>query len=712
MHVRVCRVRRGGKICEYPQLVESYRRKSDGMPAHRVVMGLSHLTPLELDNFRTSLGASREGKKVVVTRGAGRRPLKPTKNFEYLAVAVLLEVWREWEFDELFGDLLPIGDAVVAPSAIVVALVIQRCVAPGSKLYAERWFPKTALPELLGVSLDSFHNTRVHRVLDGLDQIGCELMAKLARRYAARDGAFAALFVDVTDTWFVGHGPPMAEWAKIKEGTVRRKVGIVLLCNEHGYPLRWEVIRGKESDKQSMARMVSSISGLSWVGDTPLVCDRAMGNTAQIRQLLDTKIRFVTALVSTEFGSYTDAVPHQAFADFVVAKCNTQKEKKELAARAGKLAESAGMKKVDDKLYVLDLGVVERPATNEMNADASASGEEVDNTIKAMRHGRQMREAVAEGRASSLAAAGRGLGLGKSVTKRYRRLANLSEGIQLAVLDGKASGVTIDELLKLIKHSDVEEQQQAFEQLAAQAPRRAGKPKTKTPTAGSQAGEDAVRVRAVAYFNPEMFVEQREGAQRRLAEIAAFVDNLNRRLAAPCSKMTEGKIFADVHQKLRRYEFIEAYEVQVSKQPRVEGGRDQYVVELTLKAQEWRRRRRYDGFSLLVAHPDVKQSAVELCRLYRSKDKVEKSFETIKSFVKLRPVRHRTDAKVRAHVTICMLALLLERTLNRKLGEKWTAQSALDELGSCNLNYFRAAEEAAAPTEVGKSWLKRILGSL
>jgi hypothetical protein len=31
-------------------------------------------------------------------------------------------------------------------------LTIQRCVDPGSKLYATRWLPETALVELLGIA--------------------------------------------------------------------------------------------------------------------------------------------------------------------------------------------------------------------------------------------------------------------------------------------------------------------------------------------------------------------------------------------------------------------------------------------------------------------------------------------------------------------------------------------------------------------------------
>jgi hypothetical protein len=109
-------------------------------------------------------------------------------------------------------------------------------------------------------------------------------------------------------------------------------------------------------------------------------------------------------------------------------------------------------------------------------------------------------------------------------------------------------------------------------------------------------------------------------------------------------------------------------------------------VKLQLDQANWLRRRHHDGFNLVVAHPDLKIPAVELCQLYRAKDLIEHDFRTIKSFLDLRPIGHHTDAKVRAHVTICMLALLLERTLHHKLNAKHTPQAALEMLQTCHLN--------------------------
>lgn len=696
MHIRYSTRRRNGKTYRYPQLVESYRRPTDGMPAHRVITSLKHLSETEIDNLKTALAASKKGKTVIIARAPTPKPSKPAANLQYLDVAVLLEIWRQCQLGALLDDLLPKHDAAVPPSAIVAALSIQRCVAPRSKLFAERWFPRTALPELLDVPPGSFNNTRLHRVLDGLDAAGTELMARLSRHTVKQQGAFASLFLDVTDTWFIGQGPELAQRAKTKEGFVRRKVGIVLLCSEQGYPVRWEVIRGKEGDKESMARMVGSISGLSWVGDCPVICDRAMGNTAQIRQLLATDVRFLTALTRGEFSSYTDAVPHQPFAGVVVEPNTGAKEMKRQVEKMGQLAKAAGMQRVDDKLYVLDLKVIERPDEGVVAAGGEPDMEAVDKVIEAVRLGRQVREAVAEGRADSVAAAGRRLGLGKGLTFKYRKLARLSEDIQLAVLDGKAQGVSIAELLELGKHAELDAQYEAFEALLSRAAARGNKPKRCPPEKITSQTEDRpVRVRAAVYFNPEMFLEQRRSAQRYVTEVEAFVSALNRRLLSPRSKMTKPKILAEIDRTLRHRNLVEAYRVDVTKRQEADSGSSRYVARLTLDDEQWARRRRYDGFSLLVAHPDLKQSAVELCHLYRAKDIVEKDFETIKSFVKLRPVRHRLDAKVRAHVTLCMLALMLERLLEQRLGHKQTAQATLEQLATCCLNRYRGEQSSA-----------------
>ncbi|MBK7960084.1 MAG: hypothetical protein IPK04_01950 [Bdellovibrionales bacterium] len=90
----------------------------------------------------------------------------------------------------------------------------------------------------------------------------------------------------------------------------------------------------------------------------------------------------------------------------------------------------------------------------------------------------------------------------------------------------------------------------------------------------------------------------------------------------------------------------------------------------------------------------VNLSATELCQLYQAKDVVEKDFQIIKNILQIRPIRHHQDEKVKAHITICMLSLLLERLLKRHLGEKYSAPEALSLLHSCHLNKYKAGHES------------------
>lgn len=684
MHLRVSKVTRKGKTYAYAQFVESYRRESDGMPMHRVVANLGTRTPTEIENLKTALAAAKDGKRVVVARvmpKATRIVPKPVANLRYLDVAVLLEIWREWGLDDLINPLMPEGEADICPASVVSVLAVERCVDQGSKLYATRWFPRTALPELLGVAPTSFNNTRLHRVLDALDDSTSALMRRLPRRYEEREGAFASLFIDVTDAWFVGHGPALAEKGKTKEGLIQRKIGIVLLCNEHGYPLRWDVIPGNSADCTAMSDMLKSIVGLSWLGEAPIVCDRAMGKTAQIREMADSGLRFVTALTTPEFGAYSDLIPHARFASLEPRGGSKNEHLAEDRARAAQAAQDGGLQRVEDDLFVMDLGVVTRadPGPAEPREISSAASE-------AMRLCREVNQAVADGRHTSYDAAGRALGLGGGLTSKYRELGKLAEDIQRDILAGKAAARPLAGLIRIARIKDRDQQRSAFDALVdSPVPRaRAARPEA-LPEA--EQPEAPLRVRAVVYFNPDRFVDQRLRARRHVEEIKAFVAALNGKLTSPRSKLTHDGVAAAVDRKLRSEDLLSAFHVEIRDED--VAGRMRPHVNVTLDADEWARRRRYDGFTVLVAQSTLPHSAPDLARLYRAKDAVEKDFQVIKSLVDLRPIRHHTDGKVRAHVTICMLALLLERTLRRRLSGTSTPEHALEILATCHLNQYQ-----------------------
>jgi transposase len=81
-----------------------------------------------------------------------------------------------------------------------------------------------------------------------------------------------------------------------------------------------------------------------------------------------------------------------------------------------------------------------------------------------------------------------------------------------------------------------------------------------------------------------------------------------------------------------------------------------------------------DGLFALVASPKSKLSAEEMVILYRQKYLIENAFREMKSILKLRPWFVYTEAHVRAHYTVCVVAFILERMLDLLLEENHLKQ--------------------------------------
>lgn len=683
MHLRRATIVRDQRTYRYAQFVESYRRESDGVPAHRVVASLGVLTDLEFENLRHALEANRAGRRVVAD-GSGLTLLRPEANLRYLDLAVLVTLWEQWGMDRVLEELLPQGEAEVGHAKVVLALVLQRCVDPGSKLYAERWFPRTALPELLGIAPSRFNNTRLHRVLEELDIATPGLMARLPKLYldGFRAPGFATLYMDVTDAEFVGHGPTLAVRARTKEGAIRRKIGIVLLCNELGWPLHWRVVEGNSNDSTVMKSLFTQMAESSWARDVPIVTDRAMGRTALIREMAATGLQFLTALVTTEFDNYAQGLPYDAFFKLDISPEADEESQQRAIEAASQQAREHGLDHVADNLWVCDLGVVEWGGTIS-HAEHPPAG----SAAEAVQLCRKIEQQVAQGQFGSFNAAGRALGLSPSLTKKYRVLGRLPADVLDAIGRVEGPGCSLGQLLRIARRGSTAQQRTRFAALikavsAQRAPRA-------RPIPQSRRNQQPLFVRVVAYFNPVRFVEQRIGLRRLRDQVEDFVRELNARAASPRTRLDRAGILAAVDRRLRRDDLLGAYRIEVTELD--SGSRVHYQVQLVPVATEWERRRRYHGFSVLVGHANLKHTAAQLCKLYRAKDTVEKDFQIIKSLVKLRPIRHRTDTKVRAHVTLCMLALFLERALDHALHTHGSAQAAIEILSTCHLNRYRVA---------------------
>jgi len=90
--------------------------------------------------------------------------------------------------------------------------------------------------------------------------------------------------------------------------------------------------------------------------------------------------------------------------------------------------------------------------------------------------------------------------------------------------------------------------------------------------------------------------------------------------------------------------------------------------QISLDEEALKEEARYDGKYLLRTN-NTSMKPEEVAHAYKSLWQVEQAFRELKSGLDLRPVYHWTPERIRGHVMVCFLALVLEMALRKKLKE-------------------------------------------
>ncbi len=109
---------------------------------------------------------------------------------------------------------------------------------------------------------------------------------------------------------------------------------------------------------------------------------------------------------------------------------------------------------------------------------------------------------------------------------------------------------------------------------------------------------------------------------------------------------------------------------------------------LVIDKRKVRAEEHLDG-KFLLSSSDDHIEASEMARLYKSLLEVEEAWRDLKQVLELRPVYHRKEERIRAHVTLCFLALMLVRVVERATGDTW--RNVRRELESMHLGEFVGA---------------------
>ena len=160
-------------------------------------------------------------------------------------------------------------------------------------------------------------------------------------------------------------------------------------------------------------------------------------------------------------------------------------------------------------------------------------------------------------------------------------------------------------------------------------------------------GEGTGRKRYVVAFNPQQAELDRINREQILDRLSCELEALNEKKTSK----TQCKVM--LHQSMGRY----VKELKSGK--------------LKIDRAKVKKDEKLDG-KYLLSTSDQHLSAEDIALGYKQLLEVERAFRTLKSTLNLRPVYHSKDDRIRSHVVLCWLALLLIRIAEVETGLSWS----------------------------------------
>src|SRR5450755_4012453 len=276
--VHVVTTRRQGRHREYVAhlLMHSYRE--DGKVKKETVANLSHLPDDCIELIRGYLAGEQYVK--------AREQFKIERALPHGHVEAVLSAIKRLELPRLL-DRKPGKER-----DLILAMIAQRIIRAGSKLFTSRTLGQSTLAEELhveGASADA-----LYAAMDWLLERAHGIEQRLARRHL-RDGE--PVLYDLSSSYFEGRRCRLATRGYSRDqrrGSLQIVYG--LLCDRFGRPIAVEVFSGNTIDSQTIPNQITTLHQRFALREVVLVADRGMVTKTNLEALAQADIDWITAL--------------------------------------------------------------------------------------------------------------------------------------------------------------------------------------------------------------------------------------------------------------------------------------------------------------------------------------------------------------------------------------------------------------------------------
>jgi len=499
--------------------------------------------------------------------------------------------------------------------SLIVALVVARILEPGSKLATSRWWHRTTLPAILG--LDEADEDDLYAAMDWLYERQHRIEQKLAARHLDND---ALALYDLSSSYFEGLTCPLAKHGHPRDGKKGKlQVNYGLLTNAGGIPVAVSVFAGNTGDPKTLLPQVERMRRAFGLQRFVMVGDRGMITQKQIDALQDLDgIDWITALRSETIAQLVadEAIQPSLFDErhlFELTHPDYPGERLVACRNPELAARRAAKRQALLEATVEELNQVRRMTAQDRLIGAAAIGEQVAKILQTRKVGQHLRVEVRE------------------------------DGFDVAIDQEK---VTADATRTLVQELDTVRRQVERGRLCG--PAAIGERVRRALQARRVGRHLTAEIRAdgfdVTIDQEQVAAEATRSLVRELDKLRCRIgrgrlhgqDNIGVRLGKVLNKYQVGKHFVyDIRD--------DGFDFQIDQEKvAAEAALDGIYVIRTSVAPE-----RLDSY--------------ETVRSYKLLTQVERAFRAFKTIaLKVRPIFHHLEIRVRAHLFVCMLAYYVE----------------------------------------------------
>lgn len=254
-------------------LRESYREA--GRTRKRTLANLTRWPPELVEGLRRLL----KGGRAVEPGSAGQLIL--LRALPHGHVAAVRGLARKLDLPRLL--LGRGGQAATRWRDLALAMIVNRIIAPGSKLATVRALaPETASSSLgMALELGSVAEREIYRALDWLGRQQARIERALAKRHLS-DGTL--VLYDVSSSYLEGRKCALARFGYSRDRRPDRlQIVYGLLCDRAGRPIAIEVFDGDAADPATLSAQVDRLKRRFDLTRVVLVGDRGLITAARIR---------------------------------------------------------------------------------------------------------------------------------------------------------------------------------------------------------------------------------------------------------------------------------------------------------------------------------------------------------------------------------------------------------------------------------------------